>query len=204
LKKSILNDALDHLSHDLKMNQLISKFGKPQFTKTNDNFNALSKSIIYQQLSGKAAKTIYTRFLSLFNNNLPEAKDIIKINISELRKIGISQQKSIYIQGLAEYFTKEGKDIDFNSLTDNDIYKELIKLKGIGQWTIDMFLMFTLYRTDILPVGDLGIQKGFKKIFGMKSLPSNIYMIQKSKPWKPYRTIACWYLWRIVDDEIFW
>ena len=205
MKKKILDNALEHLSQEPKMKRLIEEFGTPDFNGVNDYFNALSKSIIYQQLSGKAARTIYNRFLALFdNNNLPQPKDVIKIDIPTLRSIGISQQKSNYISGLAEYFANDGSTIDFESLSDIEVGDELIQIKGIGQWTVDMFLMFTLYRTDILPVADLGIQKGIKILFNMKNLPSKEYMIKKSKPWQPYRTVACWYLWRIVDDEIVW
>ena len=204
MKQEILDNALDHLREEPKMERLIDKFGAPEFNGVNDNFNALSKSIIYQQLSGKAARTIYNRFLALFDNNLPQPKDVIKVDIPTLRSIGISQQKSNYISGLAEYFANDGSTIDFESLSDIEVGDELIQIKGIGQWTVDMFLMFTLYRTDILPVADLGIQKGIKILFNMKNLPSKEYMIKKSKPWQPYRTVACWYLWRIVDDEIVW
>ena len=122
----------------------------------------------------------------------------------QLKNIGISHQKSLYIMGLADYFNNNGKKIDFKTLSDIEVCNELIKLKGIGQWTIDMFLMFTLHRLDIFPVSDLGIQKGIKILFKMSNLPSKQYMIQKSKPWKPYRTIACHYLWCIVDDDIVW
>ena len=204
MKKKILDNALEHLSQEPKMKRLIEEFGAPDFNGVNDYFNALSKSIIYQQLSGKAARTIYNRFLGLFDNNLPLPQDVIKIDIPTLRSIGISQQKSKYIKGLADYFSNGGSKINFDALSDIKVGNELIQLKGIGQWTVDMFLMFTLHRTDILPVADLGIQKGIKILFNMKSLPSKKYMIQKSKPWQPYRTVACWYLWRIVDDEIVW
>ncbi len=204
MNQKILKTALEELSKDPKIDKLIQKFGSPIFSQTKDYFNALSKSIIYQQLSGKAASTIHNRFLGLFNNNLPKASEVINIDISKFRIIGISKQKSNYIIGLAEYFYKYGKEIDFNNLSDLEISQELIKIKGIGQWTIDMFLMFTLERTDILPVGDLGIQKGIKIMFNMKNLPSNKYMIQKSNKWRPYRTVACWYLWRMIDEEDTW
>ena len=204
MNQQILNSALEQLRKDPKIDKLIQKFGPPNFSQKSDNFNALSKSIMYQQLSGKAARTIYNRFLELFSNKLPKASEVININISKLRSIGISKQKSSYIIGLAEYFYKNGKKIDFENLSDLKVSQELIKIKGIGQWTIDMFLMFTLQRADVLPVGDLGIQKGIKIMFNMKNLPSNKYMIQKSKKWRPYRTVACWYLWRMIDEEDTW
>ena len=186
------------------MKRLIDTCGAPDFNGVSDYFNALAKSIIYQQLSGKAARTIYNRFLGLFEKQLPQPEAVQALELSALRSIGISQQKSNYIRGLADYFASDGGKINFDTLSDIEVGDELIQLKGIGQWTVDMFLMFTLYRTDILPVADLGIQKGIKLLFNMKKLPAKKYMIQKSKPWRPYRTVACWYLWRTVDDEIVW
>lgn len=204
MNQKILKNALEELSKNPKIDKLIQKFGSPNFSQTSDHFNALCKSIIYQQLSGKAARTIYNRFLGLFNYNLPKASEVVNIDISKFRNIGISKQKSSYIIGLAEYFYKDGNKIDFDNLSDLEVSQELIKIKGIGQWTIDMFLMFTLQRIDILPIGDLGIKKGIKIMFNMKNLPSNKYMIQKSKKWRPYRTVACWYLWRMIDEENTW
>ena len=204
MKKDVLNNALDHLQKEKKMKRLIDEFGIPKFNGDIDYFNALSKSIIYQQLSGKAARTIYNRYLKLFDNQQPQPKAVLNIDLTTLRSVGISQQKSNYINGIANYFANNGSNINFDGLSDVDVGNELIQLKGIGQWTVDMFLMFTLNRTDILPIADLGIQKGFKIIFKMKNLPSKNYMIREAKPWQPYRTIACWYLWRIVDDEIVW
>jgi len=204
LNQKILNNALDQLRKDPKIKKLIEDFDPPDFSQTSDYFNALCKSIIYQQLSGKAARTIYNRFLGLFDQNLPKASQVIKINIYSFHSIGISRQKSSYIIGLAQYFYDRGSKIDFENLSNLEVNKELIKIKGIGQWTVDMFLMFTLQRTDILPVGDLGIKKAIKIMFNTKDLPSKKFMIQKSKKWQPYRTVACWYLWRLVDDEDTW
>ena len=200
----ILNQSIEHLSKDRKLNALIDKYDRPNFENNDNYFNALSKSIIYQQLSGKVAKVIYNRFLDLFKNRTPDLEIIISLKDSELRKIGLSKQKTDYIKGLSKYFYKEGKLIDFSSLTNQEISKELIKIKGIGQWTVDMFLMFTIFRTDVLPVADLGIKKGFKKLFNLKELPSEKFMINKSKKWQPYRTIACCYLWKLVDDTDVW
>ena len=199
-----LNQSIEHLSKNSKFKALIDKYDRPIFENNDNYFNALSKSIIYQQLSGKVAKVIYNRFLDLFKNRKPELEVILNLKDFELRKIGLSKQKTEYIKGLSKYFYKEGKLIDFPSLTNQEISKELIKIKGIGQWTVDMFLMFTMFRTDVLPVADLGIKKGFKELFNLKELPSEKVMINKSKKWQPYRTIACCYLWKLVDDGDVW
>lgn len=204
MNKSTINSAINHLSLDPKMNNLIGKYGKPKFDKQIDPFSSLSKTIIYQQLSGKAAQAIYKRFLNLFNNNHPSPNDIIKLNNSSLSEIGLSQQKIIYINNLATFFIDNGRNIDFCNLSNDEIRNKLISIKGIGQWTIDMFLMFNLYRTDVLPVGDLGIKKALKILLNLNELPNEQDMIKKSKPWQPYRTIACWYLWNIVDDGAVW
>ena len=204
MNSKVLNDAINHLNKDKKLKELIAKYDKPGFESNGNYFNALSKSIIYQQLSGKVAKVIYNRFLDLFKNRIPDLELIINIEDDKLRKIGLSKQKTEYIKGLSKYFYETGNSIDFPSLTDEEIGKELIQIKGIGQWTVDMFLMFTMFRTDILPVADLGIKKGYKELFNLKELPSANEMIEKSKPWQPYRTIACCYLWRLVDDGDVW
>ena len=128
--------------------------------------------------------------------------EVLKLNKDEMRKAGLSFQKINYVRNLADYF--ENNSLQKNNvekMTEEEISKELIQIKGIGQWTVDMFLMFTLNRADILPYKDLGIQKGIMKIFKMKNLPSKNEMENCSTKWRPYRTIACWYLWRIADDK---
>ena len=204
MNSKILNNAINHLSKDKKIKELIVKYNKPAFKFNDDYFNALSKSIIYQQLSGKVANVIYNRFLDLFKNRIPELQFIMDIDDETLRKIGLSKKKTEYIKGLSKYFYETGNSIDFSSLTDEEICKELIQIKGVGQWTVDMFLMFTMFRTDILPVADLGIKKGYKELFNLKELPSEKEMIERSKKWQPYRTIACCYLWKLVDDGDDW
>ena len=127
--------------------------------------------------------------------------EVLKIDNDDMRKAGLSFQKINYVKNLADYF--ENNSFEKNvveSMTDEEISKELTQIKGIGQRTVDMFLMFTLNRADILPYGDLGIQKGIMKILNKKNLPSKKEMRNCSKKWVPYRTIACWYLWRMTDD----
>ena len=195
--------ALDFLKKDKKMQVLIEKFGRPDFNQGQDYFQSLLRSIVFQQLSGKAAQTIYERLVSLIpktSNLCPN--EVLKLNKDEIRKAGLSFQKINYVRNLADYFENNSlQKKDVEEMTDEEISKELIQIKGIGQWTVDMFLMFTLNRADILPYKDLGIQKGIMKIFKMKNLPSKKEMENCSRKWRPYRTIACWYLWRIADDK---
>ena len=195
--------GIDFLKRDKNMKILIDKFGSPNFTIGQDYFQSLLRSIVFQQLSGKAAQTIYERFIKL----IPKTShlcpnEVLKLNNDDMRKSGLSSQKINYVMNLADYFENNSfKQKDVERMTDEEISKELTQIKGIGQWTVDMFLMFTLNRADILPYKDLGIQKGIMKILNTKNLPSKKEMENCSRKWRPYRTIACWYLWRMVDDK---
>jgi len=201
------NIALRHLSHaDKRMEKLIDKFGPPNFNLMNNYYESLIRSIVYQQLSGKAASIIYERLLDLFVFDIyPEPKDILAVSIETLRSSGLSYQKVNYIQDLSEKWQDGTMNLtDIDSMTDEEISSELIKVKGIGQWTADMFLMFTLGRPDVFPFGDLGIQKGVMIITNMNRLPTQKEMERKTKKWQPYRTVAAWYLWKLVDGPFKW
>ena len=199
--------ALKHLSNaDERMGNLIDKFGPPNFNLMNNYYESLVRSIIYQQLSGKAASIIYKRFLDLFVFDIyPKPKDVLAVSIETLRSSGLSYQKVNYIRDLSEKWQDETINLtDIDSMTDEEISSELIKVKGIGQWTADMFLMFTLGRPDVFPFGDLGIQKGVMIITNMNRLPTQKEMERKTKKWQPYRTVAAWYLWKLVDGPFKW
>jgi len=197
--------GLDLLKKDEKMNVLINKFGSPEFDIKKDYFQSLLRSIVYQQLSGKSAKAIYDRFINLIpKNSLISPKDVLNLSKDDMRMAGLSFQKIDYVINLSNYFERNSfQKEDVKKMSDQEISKELTQIKGIGQWTVDMFLMFTLSRPDVMAYGDLGIQKGYKKICNMSYLPSKKEMENGSKIWKPFRTLACWYLWKIVDDEEF-
>ncbi len=198
--------GLDLLKRDEKMSVLIREFGLPDFDPKQDYFQSLQRSIVFQQLSGKAANIIYERFINLIPKTVTlSPKEILKLDKDEMRKTGLSFQKINYLRNLAYFFENNSfQKKDVERMTDEEISNALTQIKGIGQWTVDMFLMFTLNREDILPYTDLGIQKGFKKIFNMNNLPTKKEMEDHSKIWRPYRTIACWYLWRTVDDAFAW
>ena len=195
--------GLEVLRNDQKMRVLIQKYDKPSFNLGHDYFQSLLKSIIYQQLSGNAAKSIYERFVTLIPKkcNL-SPREVLKLDKSKMRESGLSFNKIDYIINLADYFLENNfQDKSVSIMTENQIVRELTQIKGIGQWTVDMFLIFTLNRADILPYTDLGIKKGFKKILSKKDLPSKKEMEICSKKWRPHRTIACWYLWKVADDK---
>ena len=185
---------------DEKMGRLITKFEKPEFKKDNNYFEALVRAIVYQQLSGKAAATIYERFKDLFTNNkFPSPSIVMEKSHEELRSVGLSNQKASYIHNIANAFYTGTVPKDIDIIGDNEVIECLTTIKGVGPWTAEMFLMFTLNRPDIFPVTDLGIQKGFQLFFQLNELPKPDQMIEKAEPWIPYRTLASWYLWRVVE-----
>tara|TARA_Y100000817_G_scaffold301814_1_gene282143 strand:- start:159 stop:767 length:609 start_codon:yes stop_codon:yes gene_type:complete len=197
--------ALEILSKDSNMRKLIKDHGIPDYKPENDYFQSLMRSIVFQQLSGKVAKIIYQRLISLLPNNKVLPKEVLILSKDDMREAGLSFQKISYIKNLAYYFDNNS----FNSnkvkkMSDKEISSELIQIKGIGQWTIDMFLMFALNRPDVMPFLDLGIKKGMKSFFDLSELPTKNEMKIFSNKWKPYRTVACWYMWRLVDDGFEW
>lgn len=198
-----LPQALRHLRKDEQFSAVIKKFSAPVFKKTNNVYGVLIRSIIYQQLSGKAAGTILKRFLTLFEGaGYPKPEEVLKVSTEKLRSVGLSGQKASYIQDLSEKFLDGTiQPRKFKGMTDEEIREHLIAVKGIGKWSADMFLMSSLHRPDVLPTGDLGIQKGFKKLFSLKTLPSVTQMERLAEPWRPYRTVASMYLWRIADED---
>ncbi len=200
-----IKSSLRHLKADKRLVNVIKKHGpiKPEFNKTKDPFQSLLKSIIYQQISGKAAESILKKFLGLFpKKKFPTPEDVLKIKFEKLRGAGLSSQKAAYIIDLARKF-KDGSvsSKNFHKMSDGEIIEHLTLVKGIGVWTVQMFLMFTLNRPDILPTGDLGIQKGFQKLFGLKRLPSSVQMEKLSINWRGHRTVASLYLWKMVDER---
>ena len=186
---------------DPRFKEIIKKFGVIELEKKTDPYKSLVKTIIYQQLSGKAASTIYNRFLNLYPLKHPTESQLISTEFHVLRSVGLSNRKSEYIKAIAEFFNENKISIkDFENMSDEEIRDQLITIRGIGHWTIDMFLMFTLNRLDVFPVLDLGIKKGFAKFFGLKNMPSEHLMRKKANKWKPYRSIAAHYFWSISDN----
>lgn len=194
--------AIKHLSQvDPVMEKLISHFGPLEFhPHQQDLFAEIVDSIISQQLSGKVAKVIYSRFESLFPDKKVDPKIILTIDDSELRAIGTSWAKVKYIKDLAQK-TLDGT-LSLRSLakmSDEEVSEHLIQVKGIGPWTAEMILMFSLGRLDVLPLNDLGIQKAFEKLYSVKR-NNQKKMLKIAEVWRPYRTIACKYLWKSLDN----
>ncbi len=206
MKSHDFNAAHKHLRKHPQMKEVLKRHKIEASEKRADPFTALVRSIVFQQLSGKAATTILNRLLAYFPKKKPTPRGMLNIPDAKFRAAGMSSQKTAYLRDLAKRFldgTIEPKK--FPKMTDEEIREHLIVVKGIGRWTADMFLMFTLYRPDVLPTGDLAIQKGFQRVFGLKSKPDVRKMEKLALPWSPYRTVASLYLWRVMDgDEGDW
>ena len=194
--------ALKYLSRDKDLKTLIDHFGVITLKRRRNYFKSLLRSIIHQQLSGKAARTIENRFLELYNGNrYPTPEEVLKTPAEAIQNVGISRMKTEYIRGLAKII--DDGDIRLEKLSELSNYEVgnvLKEVKGIGQWTVDMFLIFSLNRLDIFPLNDLGIQKGLMLLLGRQKILSRESMLSHSKKWKPYRTLASLYLWKIVDE----
>jgi len=200
-----IKSALEILNKDSKMQKLIKNYGLPDFEPKNNYFQSLMRSIVFQQLSGKVANIIYQRLINLLPNNKIIPREVLILTNENMRQIGLSLQKINYIKNLADYFDNNlFNNNKVKKMSNKAISMELIQIKGIGQWTVDMFLMFTLNRPDVIPYSDLGIQKGMKTLFNLDKLPTKNEMKTFSTQWKPYRTVACWYIWKIVDDGFEW
>ncbi len=201
MSPAVTESALKLLKKDKKLGPVIKRMGVLDMGRPGETYEALCRAIVYQQLSGKAAGTIYGRFCALFPKKTPTAKLLLKKSREELRSVGLSNQKTNYLIDLSEKFDSGFiTPKKFPMMSDEEIREHLVAVKGIGVWTADMFLMFNLGRPDVLPVGDLGIQKGFKKLFNLRALPDATKMIKLARAWQPYRTVACEYLWKIADE----
>lgn len=193
-------------SADPNLKILFNSFDVPALKIEKNYFWSLCRTIIYQQISGKAAKTISDRFIALFPSEKNyKPKEVLDINVDNLYGVGLSKQKASYIKNIAEaYNVNFIINNNFSIMTDAEIIKQLTNIKGIGRWTAEMFLIFTLRRSDVFPVTDLGVQKGFQVFYSLDELPSIDFMNEKAEKWRPYRTIVTLYLWYAVDGRFEW
>lgn len=207
LEKEIMIDGIKRLSSkNIKLKNFLQKFRVPVLPIEKNYFWALCRSVIYQQISGKAAKKISDRYLSLFDQGIKmRPADVTEIDIEKIHKVGISRQKSSYIKNIADAFRNNIiNEKNISDLDDQEIIKQLTSIKGVGRWTAEMFLIFTLRRTDVFPVTDLGVQKGFQIFYSLDDLPTIEVMNEKSESWRPYRTIMSLYLWYAVEGPFEW
>jgi len=196
--------AIIHLKKkDAVLRRIIETVGPYRMEFLEPVFSTLVRSIVYQQLSGKVARVIYNRLLEAADNGsglTPQA--ILKLTPARLRKIGLSRQKSAYILDLARR-THEGSVVfeTMHQLNDQEVIDHLTAVKGIGVWTAHMFLIFALRRTDVLPTGDLGVRMAIRKAYELSELPKPAEIEAIAGAWRPYCSIAAWYLWRSLDSE---
>jgi 3-methyladenine DNA glycosylase/8-oxoguanine DNA glycosylase len=177
---------------------------KLKVTRHKDLFCALAQSIVYQQLSGKAAGTIHGRFCALFGSSPPDADKARRVSIETLRSVGLSQNKALAIQDLAQ------KSVDgslyslqkIGRLDDQAVIDNLVQVRGIGPWTAQMLLIFTLGRPDVMPAADLGVQKGVQAVYRLKKLPTPDQVLRRTRHLAPYRSAASWYFWRAADTAL--
>lgn len=197
--------ARAHLSqHDPRLGRIADMFGLCTIRPHGDYYRELVESIVSQQLSVKAARTINGRFIALFDNAFPTPEQILATPHETLRSAGLSGAKARYIQEVAQHVL-DGRVVfaDFDTLDNRTIIDNLVAIKGVGEWTAHMFLMFCMGRSDVLAYGDLGVRSAAQKLYGLDALPTKakLFEIAETHGWHPYESVACWYLWKSLDNE---
>ena len=201
MKHLLHPQAIRLLSHDPILKNLIQKYPVPVWEKKKDLFRSLIYEIVGQQLSGKAARVIFERTLDLFDGQTPKPKQLLDIPGQSLRDAGCSWAKIKYLKALAE--AVENKSLDLSNqrnLSEQEVYRQLTAVKGIGPWTAEMFLIFTLHRPDVFSLGDLGLRTAVSRLYRVRR--ENLKKIEKiSQAWKPYRSFASRYLWLSLENS---
>jgi DNA-3-methyladenine glycosylase II len=195
--------AIAHLKKaDPTMGQVITRVGRCDWEGKTDHthFGYVLRCIVYQQLSGKAAATIFRRVQEIYGGRLPTPRDILSTPVKQLRAAGLSERKAEYARELASRVEKGELPLEtLHAMPDDQVIETLVQVKGIGRWTAQMVMMFHLGRADIFPELDLGVQKGVQKLLRMRKLPSPQKTAKAGEKWAPYRTVAAWYLWRSLE-----
>jgi DNA-3-methyladenine glycosylase II len=193
-----MSEAVSVLRRDPQFRAIIQDVGPVELRARRPYFWLLASAIIAQQVSGAAARTINGRVRALYpNERYPKPKSILATSAQALRGAGVSRQKARYLRALAEEFERGGlQGVRFSRLSDEEIIERLTAVVGIGRWTAEMFLIFSMRRRDVFPVDDLGIRKGMEQLFGAAQVPD---MVERAEPWRPYRTVASLYLWKALS-----
>lgn len=200
-----LEAAIQHLQQDVQLANVIRDTSVPPFVPTEKVYFDLLESIVSQQLSVKAAATIFDRFCSLFPEGYPTPELLLSMETEQLRSAGLSNQKTGYLKNVARFALEHDLDrLGWADYSDAEITSLLTQIKGVGRWTSEMILMFTLGRPDVFPIDDLGIQQAMTKLYRLTDTGKTLrhQMLELSDPWRPYRTVACRYLWRWKDSNI--
>jgi DNA-3-methyladenine glycosylase II len=203
--KARLTKAANYLSdQDNILKPIISSSGLPTLKPHTNYYQELVESIIGQQLSVKAAAAIESRFVALFEGHFPTPEKIIEVTIEELREIGFSRAKGSYVHDLAHHLIDGRLKLDnLDDLPNQSIISLLTDIKGIGEWTSHMFLIFCMGRLDVLPIGDLGIRNGIRKLYGFEDTPTpqQITELAAKNKWHPYESVASWYVWQSLNNK---
>jgi DNA-3-methyladenine glycosylase II len=207
VRQIIGDDGLEHLrKSDDTLARVIDEHGPLDLEsrirgRPQDAYGALLRAIVGQQLSVAAARTIYGRFTDLFGGQTPTPEELLEVDADTLRGVGFSRAKANYVRSLAEHVISGQLELDrLDELSDEAVTSEVTAVKGLGQWTADMFLIFHLGRPDVLPVGDLGVRRAIERLYGFEGLPSAAEMEALGERWRPYRSLAALYLWESLDN----
>jgi DNA-3-methyladenine glycosylase II len=198
-----MRKAILHLKKvDPVLSSVIERVGRYGIQYREPNFETLVRSIVYQQLSGKVAAVIFGRLRALVPAGMLTPEGILKLTPLRMRKAGLSKQKTLYIRDLARKTVKGALKFDaLSAMADAEVIEHLTQVKGIGVWTAHMFLMFALQRSDVLPTGDLGIRTAIRKAYGLDELPHPKHIEEIALRWRPYCSVATWYLWRSLEGQ---
>jgi DNA-3-methyladenine glycosylase II len=201
-------DATEHLlTADPILGAIVEAHGKldedqRRRERPAEAYGALLRSIVGQQLSTKAARTIYGRLAALYEDRAPTPEELVETDPERLREVGLSRAKASYLRSLAEHVLEGHLELErLTELSDDKVAAQLTAVRGLGQWTADMFLIFHLQRPDVLPVGDLGVRRAVQISYELEELPTPALLLQIAEPWRPHRSLASLYLWRSLDNE---
>jgi len=190
---------LELANKDVLLKSLIEEFEEPRLSSRGDLFATLIKSIVGQQISVIAASAVWSRLFDLVGEVNPES--ILAKTHEELRQVGLSNRKVEYIVGIAEAWTEGLGEIDWEQMSDEEVVQELVKLRGVGRWTVQMLLIFALLRQDVFPIDDIGLIRGMEKLYNSGNPLETSELYEISEKWIPYRTMGVWYIWRSIDPE---
>ena len=200
---ALRREAVAHIRRtDPVLGAVITRVGRCAWNGASDpsHFGFVLRSIVYQQLSGKAAATIFSRVTALYGGRAPTERQLLATSVTSLRGAGLSARKVEYARELAERsHAGEIRLHDLHAMSDHDVLTTLVQVRGIGRWTAQMVLMFHLGRPDVFPELDLGVQKGLQRLHGLRRLPTPQRTAKLGERWAPYRTVAAWYLWRLLE-----
>ncbi len=194
--------ALSLRGGDPRLGRLIERVGPCRLDSAGDPYRALVRSVLRQQLAGAAARAIDARLRARYGGRIPPPAALAALEESALRAPGLSRQKAATVRAVAEAFAAgELRGPALRRMSDEAVVEAVTRIRGIGEWTAHMLLIFSLGRLDVLPVGDYGVRKGARLLYGLQELPGRRELEQLAEPWRPYRSVAAWYLWRQLDES---